>query len=180
MAIYPSSPDLNKPISPVPDGEPGDLVGTAAFPNVPLYLWNDTNPAPGKKYTSAYFDRFPNVWSQGDFAAVHPQTGHIHILGRSDGVLNPSGIRFGSADIYAVLEGSFAKEVAESLCVGQRRPQDHDESVVLFLLMKPGVKFNAELAGKIRERIAKELTKRHVPKYIFEVPDIPVSVYSHN
>ncbi|KAF5965799.1 acetoacetate ligase [Fusarium coicis] len=176
MAIYPSSADLDKPISPVPDGEPGDLVGTAAFPNVPLYLWNDTTPAPGKKYTSAYFDRFPNVWSQGDFAAVHPQTGHIHILGRSDGVLNPSGIRFGSADIYAVLEGSFAKEVAESLCVGQRRPQDHDESVVLFLLMKPGVKFNAELAGKIRERIAKELTKRHVPKYIFEVPDIPTTV----
>ncbi|CCT67101.1 related to acetoacetyl-CoA synthetase [Fusarium fujikuroi IMI 58289] len=176
MAIYPSSADLDKPISPVPDGEPGDLVGTAAFPNVPLYLWNDTTPAPGKKYTSAYFDRFPNVWSQGDFAAVHPQTGHIHILGRSDGVLNPSGIRFGSADIYAVLEGSFAKEVAESLCVGQRRPQDHDESVVLFLLMKPGVKFNAELASKIRERIAKELTKRHVPKYIFEVPDIPTTV----
>ncbi|KAF9768763.1 hypothetical protein IL306_013894 [Fusarium sp. DS 682] len=176
MAIYPSSPDPNKPISPVPDGEPGDLVGTAAFPNVPLYLWNDTTPAPGKKYTSAYFDRFPNVWSQGDFAAVHPQTGHIHILGRSDGVLNPSGIRFGSADIYAVLEGSFAMEVAESLCVGQRRPQDHDESVILFLLMKPGVKFNAELAAKIRERIAKELTKRHVPKYIFEVPDIPTTV----
>ncbi|ENH68618.1 Acetoacetyl-CoA synthetase [Fusarium oxysporum f. sp. cubense race 1] len=159
MAIYPSSPDLDKPILPVPDGEPGDLVGTAAFPNVPLYLWNDTTPAPGKKYTSAYFDRFPNVWSQGDFAAVHPQTGHIHILGRSDGVLNPSGIRFGSADIYAVLEGSFAKEVAESLCVGQRRPQ-----------------FNAELASRIRERIAKELTKRHVPKYIFEVPDIPTTV----
>ncbi|KAF4502068.1 acetoacetate- ligase [Fusarium agapanthi] len=176
MAIYPSSPDLDKPISPVSDGEPGDLVGTAAFPNVPLYLWNDTTPAPGKKYTSAYFDRFPNVWSQGDFAAVHPQTGHIHILGRSDGVLNPSGIRFGSADIYAVLEGSFAKEVAESLCVGQRRPQDHDESVVLFLLMKPGVNFNAELTSRIRERIAKELTKRHVPKYIFEVPDIPTTV----
>jgi acetoacetyl-CoA synthetase len=175
MAIYPSSADLTKPISPVPDGEPGDLVGTAAFPNIPLYLWNDTTPAPGKKYVSAYFDRFPGVWSQGDFAAVHPQTGHIHILGRSDGVLNPSGIRFGSADIYAVLEGGFAKEVAESLCVGQRRPQDHDEAVVLFLLMKPGVKFTAELAKDIRERIAKELTKRHVPKYIFEVPDIPVS-----
>ncbi|PTD05437.1 Acetoacetyl-CoA synthetase [Fusarium culmorum] len=176
MAIYPSSADLTKPISPVPDGEPGDLVGTAAFPNVPLCLWNDTNPAPGEKYTSAYFARFPGVWSQGDFAAVHPKTGHIHILGRSDGVLNPSGIRFGSADIYAVIEGGFATEVAESLCVGQRRPQDHDESVVLFLLMKPGVKFTAELANTIRERIAKELTKRHVPKYIFEVPDIPVTV----
>ncbi|KAF4986737.1 hypothetical protein FDECE_15795 [Fusarium decemcellulare] len=176
MAIYPSSPDPNKPISPVPDGEPGDLVATAAFPNVPLFLWNDTAPAPGEKYTSAYFARFPDVWSQGDFAAVHPRTGHIHILGRSDGVLNPSGIRFGSADIYAVLEGGFATEVTESLCVGQRRPQDSDESVVLFLLMREGVRFDAELEKKIRDRIAKELTKRHVPKYIFEVPEIPVTV----
>ncbi|KAF5027287.1 hypothetical protein F66182_630 [Fusarium sp. NRRL 66182] len=176
IAIYPSSADPSKPITPVPDGEPGDLVGVAAFPNVPLYLWNDTTPGPGEKYTSAYFDRFPGVWSQGDFAAVHPQTGHIYILGRSDGVLNPSGVRFGSADIYAVLETSFGKEVAESLCVGQRRPQDNDESVVLFLLMKKGVEFDAKLAQRIRESIAKELTKRHVPKYIFEVPDIPVTV----
>lgn len=175
MAIYPSSPDPDKPIAAVPDGEPGDLVGTGAFPNVPLLLWNDTSPAPGEKYTSAYFSRFPGVWSQGDFAAVHPVTGHVYILGRSDGVLNPSGVRFGSADIYAVLEAGFASEVAESLCVGQRRPEDHDESVVLFLLMKEGVEFDSELDGRIRERIAKELTKRHVPKYIFEVPEIPVS-----
>ncbi|KAF4975195.1 hypothetical protein FZEAL_7980 [Fusarium zealandicum] len=176
MAIYPTTPDTSKPISPVADGEPGDLVGTAAFPNIPLFLWNDTTPAPGEKYTSAYFARFPGVWSQGDFAAVHPETGHVHILGRSDGVLNPSGIRFGSADIYAVLEGGFAKEVAESLCVGQRRPRDGDESVFLFLLMKEGVKFDQGLERRIRERVAKELTKRHVPRYIFEVPDIPTTV----
>ncbi|KAM5342417.1 hypothetical protein ACJ41O_013383 [Fusarium nematophilum] len=176
MAIYPSSPDPSKPITPVPDGEPGDLVATAAFPNVPLFLWNDTSPAPGEKYTSAYFARFPGVWAQGDFAAVHPETGHVHILGRSDGVLNPSGIRFGSADIYAVIEGGFANEVAESLCVGQRRPKDGDESVVLFLLMREGVSFDGELEGRIRERIARELTKRHVPRYIFQVPEIPVTV----
>jgi acetoacetyl-CoA synthetase len=143
---------------------------------VPLFLWNDTSPAPGAKYRAAYFARFPNVWAQGDFAAIHPTTRHVYILGRSDGVLNPSGVRFGSADIYAVLERWFAGEVVESLCVGQRRPSDADERVVLFLLMREGSRLREKgLEQRIRERIATDLTKRHVPQYIFEVPDIPVS-----
>lgn len=179
IAIYPvsaSSDDNETTVSPVADGTAGDLVGTAAFPNVPLFLWNDTAPAPGEKYRSAYFARFPGVWAQGDFAAVHPTTRHIYILGRSDGVLNPGGIRFGSADIYAVLERWFAAEITESLCVGQRRPTDGDERVVLFLLMREGAKLKEKgLEEKIRERIGSDLTKRHVPRYIFEVPDIPVS-----
>lgn len=152
-------------------------MATSAFPNVPLFLWNDTSPAPGEKYRSAYFARFPNVWAQGDFAAIHPTTRHIYILGRSDGVLNPSGVRFGSADIYAVLERWFAGEVVESLCVGQRRPSDADERVVLFLLMREGSRLREKgLEQRIREKIASDLTKRHVPQYIFEVPDIPVSL----
>lgn len=175
IAIYPSTPDPEKPISGLPDGEPGDLVATAAFPNVPLFLWNDTTPAPGEKYTSAYFARFPGVWAQGDFAAIHPTTKHIYILGRSDGVLNPSGVRFGSADIYGIIETGFASEIVESLCVGQRRPSDSDERVVLFLLMRKGIKLDQKLERRIRERIAKELTKRHVPTYVFEVPEIPAS-----
>ncbi|KAI5461402.1 hypothetical protein BGZ63DRAFT_464023 [Mariannaea sp. PMI_226] len=164
-------------ISPVPDGTPGDLVAVSAFPNVPIFLWNDTTPAPGAKYVSSYFSRFPNVWSQGDFAAVHPKTGALYILGRSDGVLNPSGVRFGSADIYGVVERWFANEVAESICVGQRRQQDGDESVFLFVLMREGVKLSeGGLEGRIKEKIARDLTKRHVPKYIFEVPEIPTTV----
>lgn len=90
-------------------------------------------------------------------------------------MLNPSGVRFGSADIYAVLERCFPQEIAESLCVGQRRPQDMDESVVLFLLMKGGRKLERKFVVKVKETIAKELTKRHVPKYVFEIPEIPVS-----
>ncbi|KAK7430357.1 hypothetical protein QQZ08_003105 [Neonectria magnoliae] len=181
IAIYPvsaSSGDKNETtVSPVADGTAGDLVATAAFPNVPLFLWNDTTPAPGAKYRSAYFGRFRDVWAQGDFAAVHPTTRHIYILGRSDGVLNPGGIRFGSADIYAVVERWFAAEVAESLCVGQRRPTDGDERVVLFLLMREGARLREMgLEEKIRERIGSDLTKRHVPRYIFEAPDIPTTV----
>jgi acetoacetyl-CoA synthetase len=160
-------------------------VATAAFPNVPLFLWGDGDgddaaaSAPGPKYTAAYFARFAGVWAQGDFCAIHPRTGGILMLGRSDGVLNPSGVRFGSGDIYGVVERWFAAHVADSICVGQRRPgRDDDESVVLFLLMKDGVSLDAALVAQLRKRIASELTKRHVPKYIFEVPEIPVRTSS--
>lgn len=96
------------------------------------------------------------------------------MLGRSDGVLNPSGIRFGSSDIYGVIEKHFPGSVAESICVGQRRPEDLDERVMLFLLMKTPGSLDKKLVKEIKDAIAKELTKRHVPKFIFEVPEIPV------
>jgi hypothetical protein len=115
------------------------------------------------------------VWAHGDFCVVHPVTGNISFLGRADGVLNPSGVRFGSAEIYSVLERHFADRVQDSLCVGQRRKQDSDESVMLFLLMKPGVKFDRALVNQVRQAISADLSKRHVPRYIFETPEIPVS-----
>lgn len=176
IAIYDHDMDEGSVGKEVPVGMPGDLVATAAFPNVPLFLWNDGPVAPGKKYNNAYFGRFQGVWTQGDFCQIDPKTGVVHMLGRSDGVLNPSGIRFGSSDIYSVIEHSFPKEVAESLCVGQRRPQDHDETVVLFLIMKPGHKLDKKMVLRVKDTIAKALTKRHVPKYIFETPEIPTTV----
>lgn len=97
------------------------------------------------------------------------------LLGRSDGVLNPSGVRFGSAEIYNVLETLFSNEIAESLCVGQRRPTDADESVLLFIQMRPGCKISRELISRIRSAIQNALSARHVPKYIFETPAIPVN-----
>lgn len=107
---------------------------------------------------------------------VHPKTGNIIMLGRSDGVLNPSGVRFGSSDIYGVVEKFFAEEVAESICVGQRREKDLDERVVLFLMMRPGKKLDEEMVGRLRAVIARELTKRHVPRFVFEMPEVPVSL----
>lgn len=153
------------------------MVATAAFPNVPVCLWNDGDgPAPGPKYRDAYFSRFSEAWAQGDFCQTDPATGNVWMLGRSDGVLNPSGVRFGSADIYAVIERHFAQEVRESICVGQRRPSDVDERVVLFLQMHDGRTLDDNLAAKIRDAIAREFTKRHVPRFIFEMPEVPVTV----
>lgn len=152
-------------------------MATASFPNVPIYLWGDKTPTgvPGPKFHSAYFARFEHVWAHGDFCVFHPVTKNLTFLGRADGVLNPSGVRFGSAEVYSVLERNFADRVADSICVGQRRPQDNDESVMLFLLMRPGHKFDRKLVNEVKEAIKRELTKRHVPKYVFETPEIPVS-----
>lgn len=123
-------------------------------------------------------DVFADVWTHGDFITIHPATKQVIFSGRSDGVLNPSGIRFGSAEIYNVLETQFAAEVMESVCVGQRRPQDLDESVFLFVQMQPDRKFTEALVQRIRDAIRKSLSPRHVPRYIFETPGIPVRPFS--
>ncbi|KAG6919379.1 hypothetical protein DXG01_006928 [Tephrocybe rancida] len=92
-----------------------------------------------------------------------------------DGVLNPSGVRFGSGEVYSVLE-KFANSIDDSLCIGQRRPRDLDECVLLFLKMRPGTKLTSSLEAEIKAEIRKALSARHVPKYIFEIDDIPYTV----
>jgi acetoacetyl-CoA synthetase len=154
----------------VPHGTPGELVATSAFPNMPIKFWND---AKGQRYFSAYFEKYDSVWTHGDFVMIHPETRQLLFLGRADGVLNPSGIRFGSAEIYSVLESHFP-QVRDSICVGQRRPQDIDETVILFCLMKSDEIFTQELVGSIKAMIRKELSPKHVPKYVFETFEIPV------
>jgi len=157
---------------PVEDGTPGELVATRSFPNMPVYFWGSDG---AQKYYNSYFSRFDDVWTHGDFVMTHPTTRQLFFLGRADGVLNPSGVRFGSAEIYSVIE-SFFPSVADSICVGQRRPSDHDESVLLFLMMAPGHKFSQALAEQVRAKIGEQLSKRHAPKHVFETPAIPVTI----
>lgn len=173
VAVYDSLIEGGKGVAgeAVPHGTPGELVAPAAFPNMPIYFWNDPT---GERYFNAYFEKYDNVWTHGDFVMTHPVTKNLVFMGRADGVLNPSGVRFGSAEIYSVLEHGFPM-ISDSICVGQRRPQDADESVLLFLLMKPGEKFTQNLVNDVKAAIRKELSARHVPKYVFETPDIPVS-----
>jgi acetoacetyl-CoA synthetase len=153
-------------------GLPGELVCTRPHISLPVAFWGDES---GEKFRKAYFDHFPGVWRQGDFVVANPKTKGIMVLGRSDGVLNPSGVRFGSGEIYTVLE-QFSSVLDDSLCVGQRRPQDTDERVLLFVKMRPGQKFTKELEGKIRAAIRKALSARHVPAFVLEVTDIPYTV----
>lgn len=171
MEVYDSLIESG-PGKPVPLGEPGELVATASFPNQPVFFWGDET---GERYQNAYYKRFPHVWTHGDFIQFHPVTGQVMFLGRADGVLNPSGVRFGSSDIYSVVETHFP-EIADSVCVGQQRPGDDDERVILFLKMREGEKFTDSLAQRVKSKIAEERSKRHVPRYVFQTWDIPVCV----
>lgn len=153
--------------------EPGELVCTRPHPTIPLFFWGDTPD--GKKLRETYFSTYPGVWRQGDFMVINPKTKGAIILGRSDGVLNPSGVRFGSGEIYNVM-GSFSSTVEDSLCIGQRRPKDLNERVLLFVKMRPGNSLSSALIKDIRGSIRASLSPRHVPAYIFEVDDIPYTV----
>jgi acetoacetyl-CoA synthetase len=161
-----------------------------SFPNMPPFFWGKDA---ADKYFNSYFARFDgkifqftafcrhrlmrmiDVWTHGDFIMVHPVTKQIFFLGRADGVLNPSGVRFGSAEIYNVIE-QFVPDVADSICVGQRRPTDHDETVLLFLLMAPGKKFTPSVVKDVKDAIGRELSKRHVPKHVFQTFEIPTTI----
>ncbi|RSL82698.1 hypothetical protein CEP51_004974 [Fusarium floridanum] len=152
-------------------GEAGELVCTAPFPSQPAFFWGDED---GQRYRSAYFERYPGVWHQGDFVRMDPITQGIQFLGRSDGVLNPSGVRFGSAEIYNVLNAF--PEIEDSLCVGQRRAHDEDEQVLLFVKMINGRALDSKLEKAIRQQIRTALSPRHVPKFIFKTPEIPMTI----
>ncbi|ESN93803.1 hypothetical protein HELRODRAFT_103160 [Helobdella robusta] len=153
-------------------GESGELVCTKPFPSMPIYFLNDPH---GSKYKAAYFEKFPGVWAHGDFCLVSPSSGGVWMLGRSDGTLNPGGVRFGSAEIYHVVE-SF-KEVQDSLCVGQKSSDGMDERVILFLKMIPGINLTSDLIKQVQASIRKQLSPRHVPSVVMETTDIP---YTHS
>lgn len=146
-------------------GQKGELVCTAPFPSQPLGFWNDPK---GEKYHNAYFARFPNVWHHGDFVEL-TEHGGIIIYGRSDAVLNPGGVRIGTAEIYRQVEQ--IPEVLESVAVGQN--WDHDVRVVLFVRLRDGVKLDDGLIHRIKQQIRSNATPRHVPAKIIQVEDIP-------
>uniref|UniRef100_A0A671FSP8 Acetoacetyl-CoA synthetase n=1 Tax=Rhinolophus ferrumequinum TaxID=59479 RepID=A0A671FSP8_RHIFE len=151
-------------------GESGELVCTKPFPCQPTHFWNDEN---GSKYRKAYFSKFPGVWAHGDYCRINPKTGGIVMLGRSDGTLNPNGVRFGSSEIYNIVEAF--EEVEDSLCVPQYN-KDREERVVLFLKMAPGHAFRPDLVKRIRDAIRIGLSARHVPSLILETKGIPYTL----
>ena len=149
-------------------GHPGELVCTAPFPSMPVGFWNDPD---GSRYRAAYFERFPNIWCHGDYATLTPHGGVI-ISGRSDAVLNPGGVRIGTAEIYRQVEK--LDEVLESLAVSQ--DWNNDVRVVLFVRLRAGVTLTDALKQKIRDTIRSNTTPRHVPARIVAVPEIPRTI----
>ena len=147
-------------------GRRGELVCTRPFPSVPLRFENDPG---GERFHRSYFERFPGVWAQGDFA-VRTESGGFEILGRSDATLNPGGVRIGTAEIYRQVDSM--DEVAESVVIGHEIGGG-DTEVVLFVRTAEGVELSEELQAAIRSRIRTGASPRHVPARILEVGDIP-------
>ena len=149
-------------------GEKGELVCTRPFPSMPVGFWND---ADGGKYRQAYFGRFDNIWCHGDYAELTAHDGMI-IYGRSDAVLNPGGVRIGTAEIYRQVEAF--DEVLESIAVGQQW-QD-DERVLLFVRLRAGARLDEDLQQRIKAQIKTGASPRHVPAKIIAVSDIPKTI----
>ncbi|QXH78310.1 acetoacetate--CoA ligase [Pseudomonas salmasensis] len=149
-------------------GEKGELVCTRHFPAMPIGLWNDPQQ---QKLRASYFSQFPGVWAQGDYAEQRAN-GSLLIHGRSDAVLNPGGVRIGTAEIYRQVEK--VPQVLESLAIGQRW-QD-DVRVVLFVRLNDGIELDEALQQQIRQVIRANTTPRHVPAKILAVTDIPRTI----
>jgi acetoacetyl-CoA synthetase len=154
---------------PLEDGKKGELVCTKPFPAMPIGFWNDPD---GSKYRAAYFEKFPDVWRHGDWCEV-TEHGGIVIYGRSDAVLNPGGVRIGTAEIYRQVER--LDEVVESLVIGQDWPPDKpdDVRVVLFVKLQDGLALDDALVARIKKQIRDHTTPRHVPDKVLQVGDIP-------
>ncbi len=143
----------------------GELVCRRSFPSVPLGFWADPD---NSRFHEAYFSRFENVWTHGDYAEITAHDGLI-IHGRSDALLNPGGVRIGTAEIYRQVEKIPA--VTESVAVGQTWGDDC--RVILFVRLRDGVHLDEALAASIRQTIRENTTPRHVPARIVQVQDIP-------
>ena len=154
--------------------EKGELVCRAPFPSMPVGFWNDPD---GERFQKAYFSRFEGTWAHGDFGEIreHPATDRtpahqgMIIHGRADAVLNPGGVRIGTAEIYRQVEK--LDEVLESIAVGQQ--WGDDQRVVLFVRLREGLELSDELRERIRATLRENTTPRHVPARIIQVPDIP-------
>jgi acetoacetyl-CoA synthetase len=146
----------------------GELVCTAPFPSMPIYFWNDPD---GKKYHSAYFDVYPNVWRHGDYILITEQGGVI-MYGRSDATLNPGGVRIGTAEIYRRIDT--IEEVADAVVIGQN--WKNDVRVILFVKMAEGRALTDEIRQKIRQAIRTNASPRHVPAKIIAIADIPYTL----
>ncbi len=149
-------------------GAKGELVCTRSFPSCPVMFWNDPD---GRVFRAAYFELYRDVWAQGDYAEITENNGII-IHGRSDAVLNPGGVRIGTAEIYRQVEK--VEEVLDSVVIGQQW-QD-DVRVILFVVLRPGLALDEDLRRRIASTIKAGTTPRHVPAKVIQVSDIPRTI----
>ena len=146
--------------------EVGELVVTNPMPSMPIHFWNDPD---GTRYHDSYFDTYPGVWRHGDWITLTSR-GSVVIHGRSDSTLNRQGVRMGSADIYEAVER--LPEIKESLVIGVEQP-DGGYWMPLFVHLAPGATLDEALLARIKRTIREQLSPRHVPDEVIEVPGVP-------
>ncbi|SFD08549.1 acetoacetate--CoA ligase [Streptomyces aidingensis] len=146
--------------------EVGELVVTTPMPSMPVRFWNDPD---GSRYRDSYFGMFPGVWRHGDWITLTSRGGVV-IHGRSDSTLNRQGVRMGSADIYEAVER--LPEVRESLVIGVEQP-DGGYWMPLFVVPAEGAVLDDALRERIRAVLRRELSPRHVPDEVIEIPGVP-------
>ena len=146
----------------------GELVCTQPFPSMPVYFWNDPD---NNKYREAYFTKFPEIWTHGDYIKI-TESGGIIVYGRSDATLNPGGVRIGTAEIYRIVESM--PEITDSIVVEQK--SNGDTIVILFVVLNENLTLSSELTENIKMNIRRNTTPRHVPSKIFQVNEIPRTI----
>jgi len=141
-------------------------VVTEPMPSMPIYLWGDTD---WKRYKESYFDKYPGVWRHGDWIKITSK-GSCIIYGRSDATLKRHGVRMGTSEIYRVVEG--IPEVADSVAVDLGDPSS-SQGLILFVSLKQGAVLDDALVERIRSKVKSDLSPRHVPDRVVQVPAVP-------
>ncbi|MBP6811783.1 MAG: acetoacetate--CoA ligase, partial [Saprospiraceae bacterium] len=154
---------------PMPQEEVGEMVVTKPMPSMPVFFWND---ADGAKYSSAYFEHFPDVWRHGDWIRI-TERGTLVILGRSDSTLNRQGVRIGTAEIYRAIDQ--IPELKDALIINLEH-EDGTDWMPLFVALNPGAVLDASLISRIKTALRTAYSPRHVPDAILEVSDIPYTI----
>ncbi len=144
----------------------GELVITKPMPSMPVFFWNDED---GSRLREAYFDTYPGRWRHGDWIRITPR-GSCVIYGRSDSTLNRGGVRMGTAEFYAVVEG--LDEVADSLVIDTSDARGADGELLCFLVLAPGASLE-DVEPSLRAAIRSELSPRHVPNRFIVIDEVP-------
>jgi acetoacetyl-CoA synthetase len=148
-------------------GEVGELVINQPMPSMPVAFWADPD---GSRLREAYYTEFPGRWRHGDWLRATPR-GSFVITGRSDSTLNRGGVRMGTADLYAVIEGF--DEVADSLVVDTSALGSAEEGALLcFVVLAAGASLE-DVEPRLRSELRKELSPRHVPDRFVVVDEVP-------
>ncbi|MFD1918309.1 acetoacetate--CoA ligase [Paeniglutamicibacter kerguelensis] len=146
-------------------GKPGELVTTLPMPSMPVFFWGDHE---SERYHSSYFNTFDDVWRHGDWL-VRTERDTWVITGRSDATLNRGGVRLGTAEFYAMLEGhpgvndAMVTHFEQGGAMGQ-----------LLLLIVAGRTTDTEaLERSVRSALRTQLSPRHVPDHVLFVRSVP-------